>query len=150
MAINRKLVKVFCDKGTMIILRRVDGSVDFNRNWEEFALGFGNFSADFWFGLSNMHALTSARSYKVRFDMKMKDGTAKYAEYASFEVDSEANNFTLSLDAYSGDAGDDFNLQPQNGMMFTTKDRNNDKWSYGNCPQLHGGGFGIRYLSMSV
>ena len=42
--------------------------------------------------------------------MKLNE-THMYAEYASFKVESEANNFTLSLGAYSGDASDDFNIQ---------------------------------------
>ncbi len=65
-----------------------------------------------------------------------------YAQYDRFAVGSEAENYPLSLGGYSGTAGDAL-LQGRvncadakfclNGMMFSTRDRDNDKLDTGNC-----------------
>ena len=33
-----------------VIQRRIDGSVDFYRNWTEYAQGFGQVDKNFWLG----------------------------------------------------------------------------------------------------
>ena len=33
-----------------VIQKRIDGSVDFYRNWTDYKTGFGNVSADYWLG----------------------------------------------------------------------------------------------------
>ena len=39
--------------------------------------------------------------------------------------------YTLSINAYYGDAGD--GLSSHNGMKFSTIDRDNDEWTAGSC-----------------
>jgi len=63
---------VYCDThsqggGWLVIQRRIDGSVDFNRNWTESEDGFGTLPVDdkdttgeFWIGLYSLHCLTGS------------------------------------------------------------------------------------------
>ena len=59
-------------------------------------------------GLDRLHALTSAKSYKLRIDLADFNGNHRFAEYASFIVGSSATKYTLTVGAYSGDAGTNF------------------------------------------
>jgi len=52
---------------------------------------------------------------------------------------SEASNYRVNVSGYSGDAGYDA-FSYQDGMMFSTYDRDNDRWD-GNCAAVYGGGF---------
>ena len=85
------------------------------------------------------------RRYKLRFDLQFVNLSWSFAEYSSFTVLSEADNYTLQVTGYSGNAGDA--LRHQDGMMFTTYDRDNDPWTHSNsaynnnCAVAFGGGF---------
>jgi len=62
-----------------------------------------------------------------------------HAEYSTFRVLSETDNYELRATGYSGNAGQDA-LSLHNGMMFTTYDRDNDIGPE-NCAARWGGGF---------
>jgi len=36
----------------LVIQRRINGSVDFYRNWTDYVAGFGELEGEFWYGLS--------------------------------------------------------------------------------------------------
>ena len=45
--------------GWIVMQRNRKGSVvNFNRKWFDYEKGFGDLSADFWYGLKAMHCLT--------------------------------------------------------------------------------------------
>ena len=57
-------LQVFCDHqpdiSYTIIQQRMYGNVNFNRNYNDYQIGFGSLSqGDFWIGLLTMHHLTS-------------------------------------------------------------------------------------------
>ena len=54
--------------GWLVVQRRKDGSVDFNRPWLEYEEGFGNLDGEFWYGLRLLHYLTSQGQWQLRVD----------------------------------------------------------------------------------
>ena len=145
---NRVVTKhVYCDMdidegGWMVIQRRLDGSVNFRRNWHDFNIGFGSISGSFWIGNEFLHNVTNYRNYKLRFDLEDWEGQARYAQYSAFVVGSEQENYRLQIGDYSGDAGDSFSNH--NNVMFSTYDADNDN-NRGSC--IGGNGFGGFWLN---
>ena len=43
----------------MVIQRRINGSVDFYLDWTDYVNGFGDLEGEFWYGLENIHCLTT-------------------------------------------------------------------------------------------
>nr|XP_049606143.1 fibrinogen C domain-containing protein 1 isoform X2 [Syngnathus scovelli] len=122
--------------GWTVIQRRKDGSVDFYRGWNDYRKGFGDLAGEHWLGLQNIHALTASGAYQLRIDFTIFNGSNYYALYDDFSVgrnslDPEKDGYPLLVSGYSGNAGD--NLASHSGMKFTTKDRDQDKASGGNC-----------------
>ncbi|KAM7355174.1 fibrinogen C domain-containing protein 1-like isoform 1-T4 [Cochliomyia hominivorax] len=122
------------DGGWTVIQRRQDGSENFYRNWSEYAEGFGNVNGEFFIGLEKLHALTTSGDIQELYIiLEDFEGIRKYARYGEFEIDSESNEYMLTVGEYSGNAGD--SLKGHNGMKFSTKDRDNDL-SKKNCAEV--------------
>ena len=129
----------------MLIQQNVDGSSFFNRSWAKFKVGFGDPSDNYWLGNELLSQLTRNNGYKLKFDLQSRNTSWYYAEYSTFRVLTEADNYKLQVAGYSGNAGRDA-LKYQNGMMFSTYDRDNDLWS-SHCAADRGGGFWYRSCS---
>ena len=65
--------------------------------------------------------------------MELEDwnGVRVYAKYGKFNIGDEQAKYRLEVGSYSGTAGD--SLAKHNKMAFSTKDRDNDDMSSGNC-----------------
>ena len=82
--------------------KRLNGSVDFYRDWKEYKNGFGRVDGEFWLGLDDIHRLTSQSCNVLRVDLEdFSQGTA-YAAYDRFVVEDESKNYKLNLGVYSG------------------------------------------------
>ena len=71
------------------------------------------------------------------------DGQWYWAEYSMFSISGEVGKYRLTVDGYSGDAGDAMTAgrNPSlngNGMKFSTPDSDNDAWSSGGCGVVGG------------
>ena len=102
-----EVIDVVCDQttaggGWLVFQKRLDGSVDFYRDWAEYKRGFGNLSGEFWLGLDKIHNLTNSGNYKLRVDLEDFDGKSYYAEYNLFTIASEGEKYVLSVGSYSG------------------------------------------------
>ena len=136
----------YCDGATagggwLVVQRRQDGSVDFNRGWVDYEDGFGSLTGEFWYGLRPLHCLTNQGQWELRIDFTSTDGSKGYLSYSFFKIGPASSNYKLSISGFKGTTSTDpFSDYPLNGMPFTTKDRDNDKWSSNNCAVNVAGG----------
>jgi len=113
--------------GWHVFQRRQDGSVDFYRGWNDYKTGFGQLTAEFWLGNDKIHRLTASRWSSLRVELEDWKGVKVYAKYGKFNIGDEQAQYRLEVGSYSGTAGD--SLARHNNMAFSTKDRDNDKYS---------------------
>ncbi|XP_076072757.1 ficolin-2-like [Mytilus galloprovincialis] len=141
-------VQVFCimeyGKKWTVIQRRYNGSVDFNRTWNEYKDGFGSAYGEYWIGNSHIHQMSINGSHELSVLLVKKNGIKAYANYSKFSVGDEQSQFLLHITGYHGDAGDSMSssggILGGNMKRFTTKDRDNDDY-INNCAQTFKGGW---------
>ena len=132
-------VNVYCDMtlqggGWTVIMKRNDGSVNFNRNWRDYVNGFGSFGTEFFLGLQTIHELTlingnmelwiGFRSHEeVHEPYRKASFVYKFARYGHFKVSGPDDDYTLTVNNYdeSSTAGDSFSSH--NDAKFSTADR---------------------------
>ena len=138
-------LQVYCDmdtdgEGWMVIQRRQDGSVDFYRNWVDYQVGFGSLSGEFWLGNDNLRTLTeSAGPWKLKIETAEWNGEESFAEYGHFKIDGDS--FRLEIGSYKASSTTGDSLQYHNGMMFSTKDKDNDQRGSVHCAATYKGGW---------
>ena len=134
---NRIKAAAYCDTsnegggGWLVVQRRQDGSVDFNRTWLEYEDGFGKLTGEFWYGLRALHCLTGQGGWEMRMDIKLANGTSIILQYEQFKVASAKDKYKLTVGEFQGTITDP--MAHHNGMYFSTKDNDNDNNSGGNC-----------------
>ena len=99
--------KVWCDMqadggGWTVLQRRLDASVNFYRGWQDYKIGFGDLSGNFWLGLDKIHRLTKSGQKVLRVDLMDFYNYRAYAKYETFSVGSESEHYTLSIRRFSG------------------------------------------------
>ncbi|XP_018414667.1 PREDICTED: ficolin-2-like [Nanorana parkeri] len=140
---GQKPLKVLCDMhtdggGWIVFQRRMDGSVDFYRDWKSYKAGFGSYLTEFWLGNDKIHQLTSSGQWELRVDFQDFDLVRSFAKYSSFKILGESEKYKLELGSFtSGDAGD--SMKHHNGMKFSTTDQDNDADQNNHCVNLYKG-----------
>ncbi|RMX51085.1 hypothetical protein pdam_00021994 [Pocillopora damicornis] len=96
--------KVYCDQttaggGWTVFQRRLDGCLDFNRDWADYKHGFGNFLiGEYWLGLDKIYRLTQNETEnRLRVDLGRVKNKAVYAEYSWFKIGEEKAMYQLNL-----------------------------------------------------
>ncbi|XP_075840565.1 ficolin-2 isoform X1 [Microtus pennsylvanicus] len=133
---------VLCDMetdggGWTVFQRRLDGSVDFFRDWASYKQGFGSQLGEFWLGNDNIHALTMQGTSELRVDLTDFEGNHEFAKYSSFRIQGEAEKYKLVLGNFAGGGAGD-SLTGQNHRFFSTKDQDNDQGSSSCAQRFHG------------
>ncbi|XP_071836407.1 fibrinogen-like protein A [Apostichopus japonicus] len=135
---------VFCNMtdggGWTVFQRRVDGSVDFYRNWQSYKEGFGELDHEFWLGNDKLYDLTNQGDYQLRIDMVNKHGAPYYAKFDLFRINDESANYRLSgLGTFNGTADTDGGIRGGSALShhlnsaFSTFDRDTDDKDSTNC-----------------
>uniref|UniRef100_A0A8C7N8R5 Tenascin C n=1 Tax=Oncorhynchus kisutch TaxID=8019 RepID=A0A8C7N8R5_ONCKI len=135
-------IQVYCDMttdggGWMVFLRRQSGKLEFFRNWKNYTGGFGDINAEFWFGLANLHKMTTAGQYELRVDLR-DNGESAYAQYDKFTIAEPRSRYKIHIGGYSGTAGD--SMTYHQGRPFSTYDNDNDI-AVTNCALSYKGAF---------
>ncbi|XP_070840002.1 fibrinogen like 1B [Chaetodon trifascialis] len=148
---------VYCDMedggGWTVFQKRRHGKVDFNRDWVDYRDGFGDFKLwndEFWLGNEHIYSLLSEGQNLVKIELMDWDGKRNYAFYENFRIADEADKYRLQYELYSGQAGDALTggggvvehwSACLNGMQFSTRDQDNDRYIQGSCAQENKAGW---------
>lgn len=89
-----------------VIQRRIDGSLDFGRHWEDYKEGFGFLSSEFWLGNDQVAFLTNQAQYELRVDVTIANETFS-VRYDAFRLGDEWSNYAfVKVGIYEGDEGE--------------------------------------------
>ena len=88
-----------------MIQKRLKVSDDFNRTWDDYKHGFGNFLVgEYWLGLEKIRRLTENKTEnRLRIVLRVKDTkllvprNTLYAEYAWLKIGDEEAKYQLNL-----------------------------------------------------
>jgi len=134
------LVDVVCEfsddgeKAWTVFQNRIDGRVDFDRDFEDYEKGFGNLTGDFWLGLKTLARLTQNGDFDLKVDMVSNNGTFYNRTYQNFTVGA-APTYRLTLKELDGSSDRGQGLSYNNGASFGARDTNPG------CASQYKGGF---------
>ena len=122
----------------LVIQRRINGSVDFYRGWNDYVNGFGDLEGEFWYGLEKIHCLTTRDDMELRIELGNGTTPSIVWTYQLFRVGGANTNYQLTIGQGMGVGGTNDAMAYHNGAAFTTRDRDHDSNSR-NCAQTYSG-----------
>ena len=94
-------LQAHCSNGgwTVILRRKADVSqqINFNRTWNDYKHGFGDLNTEFWYGLRNIHCLTTRQQVDLHVELNFANGTEQAYTYHRFLIDGPENKYTLRI-----------------------------------------------------
>uniref|UniRef100_A0A7M5VBV2 Fibrinogen C-terminal domain-containing protein n=1 Tax=Clytia hemisphaerica TaxID=252671 RepID=A0A7M5VBV2_9CNID len=125
-----RTTQVYCDQttsggGWTVIQRRMDGSVNFFREWKDYRRGFGHLHHEFWQGNDDIHLLTkqAMNNSELMIQMKIQHLNILFTNrYSHFNVLDEENRYQLEVAGPSGNLNPKFFTQFQHNQRFSTWD----------------------------
>ncbi|CAG2250123.1 unnamed protein product [Mytilus edulis] len=93
-------------------------------------------------GNQKINELTSNGLNELRVEITDFDGNNGYAKYSTFSIGNVSTQYKLKVGGYSGNIGD--SMKENNGMQFTTKDKDNDHYWPFNCGERYKGAWWYR------
>ena len=108
---GRRKTYSYCDMetdggGWLMIQRRINGTVPFNRTLEEYENGFGDASSEFWYGLKNILCFTKDKNdIELRIDLEYPNGTRGFVHYKQFSISETSSNYQASTTAFKTSPG---------------------------------------------
>ena len=152
--------RVYCDTtsgggGWIVVQRRKDGNVVFDKDWVDYENGFGSLTGEFWLGLNALHCLTSKGQWELRIDLTFANGSRSYLSYKNFRVGPPSSKYSLFISGFNGLSRTDPILTTtvgsvvRTGITFSTRDQDNDFWD-GNCAHRISDGGGWWYNSYGL
>jgi len=130
---------VFCDMnanggGWTVIQRRIDGSVDFFRRWDDYKNGFGDSNGEYWIGNDVIHNMTKTENIMLKVEATNFDGLTNYIVGDGFWIEDESNGYRLHVgQLLEGNPEHFASLLYTSGERFSTYDRDNDANSEFHC-----------------
>ena len=140
--------KVFCDMtteggGWIVMQKRLDGSVDFYRNWDNYANGFGDVYGEYWLGNEFVHQYTNAHPTEMIGEATDFDGVRVATKLKNFKVSDSSSEYTLQYTTCIVLSGDvrlcTVDWLDSKNRKFGTFDMDNDYAVDGNCVVIFGG-----------
>nr|XP_039265748.1 microfibril-associated glycoprotein 4-like [Styela clava] len=166
-----RFLSVFCDmrtvgafsqkRGWMVIQKRLNGEVNFDRGWDDYVNGFGFPNMEYWIGLQNMEQLLIQKRIRkgdetnlgLRIDFTDWDGVSAFSETVYFYMNSVIDDFKVTrIGRVQGTAELRRPLASVVGFRFSTHDHNNDIRRDSKCVRDQRGGwwFGsCSYMNMN-
>ncbi|XP_062590163.1 fibroleukin-like, partial [Saccostrea cucullata] len=95
-------IRVYCDMDTFAggwtaIQKRIDGSLTFDKKWDDYKNGFGVTEQNLWIGNDVIHQLTKGKNSSLYVSITLSNGTLLYQLYNQFSIYDEANQYQLFL-----------------------------------------------------
>ncbi|KAI0232166.1 Angiopoietin-4 [Lamellibrachia satsuma] len=112
---NLPTLQVSCDQATVgdgwiVLMRRVDGSVNFSRTWTEYRNGFGQHgdeSTELWLGNENVHQMVNSygnTKCELRLEGYAFDGTSCIITSGNFRLRNENRRYAVAFDSVGADS----------------------------------------------
>ena len=128
--------------GWIVIQRRIaNGTVNFTRGWDDYVNVFGDLDGEFWYGLDNIHSLTTRDDVELRIDMVNENNGSEVSwTYQTFTVAGADDKYRLTIGGGVGTEEFD-SMSLNNGNQFSTYYNDNDQVPNTECAVLYQSGW---------